>query len=197
MNEIGCQRAIKKLINDNSTVLVDGLVEFGQQRRIKDIVMSVMTAPRDYYFVLVQVNQKTGSSNFTASANENKPHRKIEYTCSLHVVDVAVQSGLQGEEPYELVHEHHRVLCDRIEALICGSYYPGGGTYATYFVDYPTCIPDPESDSAFRLMRSRGNADRSVRIQNMDTMWKDPSADQPTPIFYSVLNFSMIEEWAK
>ena len=155
-----------------------------------------MTPPVEYFFILIQISQKSGLSFSGGSDNQSKPHRKVEYNCSLHVVDVAVQSGIPDEEQYEVAHENHRVLCDRMEALICGSYYPGGGTYATYFEGYPVCIPDVESDSKFKLMRSGGN-DRSVQVQNLDTTWSEPGSDQYTPIFYSTLGFTMVEEWVK
>lgn len=195
MNEVACQRAIRKLIRDNQDVLVSGMVQQGEQRAINDIVLSVATPPTGYYYILIQVTQKTGSS-FDGSAQQSKPHRKAEYNCALHVVDPAIPSGDVGEEQYEVAHTYHRSLCDRIEALICGSYFPGGGAYATYFVGYPACIPDPDSNSVFKLMRARSN-DRSVRVVNMDTNWTEPGSDTYTPIFYSTMSFTMLEEWVR
>lgn len=196
MNEVGCQRAIRKLIQDNEDVLCSEMIQFGQQREIKDVVLSVMTPPVEYYYILVQVLRKIGTNFGGAPGNQAKPHRRAEYNCAVHVLDVAVASGEAGEEQYEMAHTDHRILCDRIEALVCGTYFPAGGTYATYFGGYPICIPDPDSNSEYKLKRGR-TSDRVVNVQNQDTTWTDPNSDQYTPIFYSTLTFTMEEEWVR
>ena len=190
MNQVAAQRAIKKLIKDYASVLVSGIEHQGQAREIEDIVLSPMTAPRAYYHILVQV-QRVDSSSADPIGNQARPKRLAEYEIVIHVVDAAVPSGGAGAEPYVLMHTDFRNLCDGIAALVAGSYWPGGGTYNTYFQSLPLCIRDPDSGSKFIL--KRGGRDRAIRISNLDQTWNDPDTNQWTPIFYSVIEFALQE----
>lgn len=191
MNQVGAQRAIRKLIQDYADILVSGFVHQGEQREIEDVVLSVMTAPRAFYFICVEAANARSQSFGGNAGTEGKPQRVGLYELSVHVVDAALSSGDENEEPYELMHSDFRTLCDRIEAMVCGDEM--SGTYAAYFTCLPLCIPDPESTSEYRLLRQRGT-DRSVRVLNLDTEWQDPNTQQWTPIFYSQIQFSL-EEW--
>jgi len=190
MNGVGCQRAIRRLILDYADVLVAEIEQQGRRREIADVVLSPLTAPRDYYHILVQIRGVRSTSFGGAATNQAKPRRGAQYSCTVHVVDVALPAG--AEEPYEEVHTDFRNLVDGLEALFCGSYWPGSATYGTYFAGLPLCIADPESDSEFSMLRGK-TRDREVRVQNMDHNWTEPNSDQWTGILYSTLDFTLEE----
>jgi len=192
MNEVGCQRAIQKLIQDYASVLTHGHCHGGTYREIKEVTLSVLTPPREYYHIKVQV-QNVREASEISPGNQAKPIRKPVYDCMVHVVDPALPSNMEGEEQYELAHIYFRSMCDGIAAMIPGAYWHSGGAYASYFSSLPICIADPESDSKFSLVRGRQN-DRGVRIQNMDHTWADPTNDVWTPIHYTQITFTLEEQ---
>lgn len=192
MNQVGCQRAIQKLIQDYSSVLTYGHYHGGTYRTIQEITLSILTPPREYYHICVQAQGAMESSEL-APGNQAKPKRRPVYDCMVHVVDPALPSNTEGEEQYELAHIYFRNMCDGIAAMISGAYWHGGGAFASYFPSLPLCIEDPESDSVFSLVRGRNN-DRGVRVQNMDHTWADPTTDVWTPIHYSQITFTLEEK---
>lgn len=192
MNEVGCQRAIRKLIQDHQAVLVAEFQQAGQDRQIADIVLSALTAPRDYYHILVQARETRSTSFGGTVSNQAKPRRGVQYGCTVHVVDVAMPTSVIGDEPYEEVHTDFRNLVGGIAALICGSYWAGSATYGTYFESLPLCIEDPDSNSKFSMLRGK-QRDREVRVQNLDHNWTDPNSDQWTGVLYSTLDFTLEE----
>ncbi|NIR26609.1 MAG: hypothetical protein GWN77_06545 [Gammaproteobacteria bacterium] len=193
MNDVGCQRAVKQLIEGYSSVLTSGFTHQGQVRSIKDIVLSPMTAPRDFYFVYIGITNATTQSFGGNPGNEGKPHRAGKYQCEVHIVDVAIPQG-SDVEPYELMHVDFRELGNRFEAMLTGSYHAGLGTYASYFESLPICLEDTQTDSKFTLERGRG-PDRQVVKENLDHTWYDPDNDTYTPLFYSIIRFNLIEGW--
>lgn len=192
MNVVGCQRAIRQLLQDYSSVLTYGHDHGGTYRTIKEIAISLLTPPREFYHINVQV-QAIQEVSELAPGNEAKPGRRAVYNCMLKVVDPALPSNVEGEEQYELAHIYFRTMCDGIAAMIPGSYWHSGGIYASYFTSLPICIEDPGSDSKFSLVRSK-QGDRSVRVQNMDHSWADTNEEEWTPIHYSEISFTLAEQ---
>jgi len=191
MNQNGARRAVVKLLRDYQDVLVYGFVHQGQQREIKSIYKSAMSALDAYYHMLVQV--ETGQTqNYARQANESKPHRRGGYEMTVHIVDAAIGQGTYVE-PYELMDEDFRELCDRVEALVTGSYHAGLGTYASYFQSLPICIADPNTESKFGLPRG----DRQVRVINLDHTYEDPTNEVYLPLLYSQVKFTLEEEWER
>lgn len=193
MNTIGCQRAIRRLIQDYQDVLVHGHYQLGTYRTIATIALSILTPPNKYYHLGVQVTEAEETSFGKRPGNEAKPNRKAVYKCIVHAADRAMPSGDVGEEQYLEAHTHFRSMCEGIAAMTSGSYWNSGGTYATYFEGLPICIEDPNTDSRFSLVR--GNADdRLVRVQNLDLHWADvDNREAWTPMFYSRIAFSLEE----
>ncbi len=192
MNEVGCQRAIQKLLQDYSGVLTYGHYHGGTYREIKEITLSALTPPREYYHIKIQVQGTTEASEISPG-NQAKPDRRAVYSCMIQVVDPALPSNVAGEEQYELAHIYFRTMCDGIAAMIPGAEWKSGGVWSSYFADLPICIEDPESDSKFSLARAR-QGDRSVKVQNMDHTWADPNNDTWTPIHYSEISFTLVEQ---
>jgi len=193
MNEVGAQRAIKKLIDDYKDVLVDGHYQQGTYRAINEITLSVLTPPRQYYHVKVQVR---GAEDMSfVDRNTAKPRRKPVYDCMIHVADPAKASGTYWAEQYELAHTHFRSMVEGIAALVAGSYWasPINGTYYTYFQSLPICIEDPDTNSKFHIVRG-GRSDRLIRVQNLDHTWQDPDNEVWTPLMYSTIQFSLEEQ---
>lgn len=192
MNEVGAQRAIKNLIETYQDVLVDGHYQQGTYRSIEEVVLSVLTPPRLYYHVTVQV-RGTEDMSFPAR-NIVNPQRNPLYDCMIHVVDVARASGTYMAEQYELAHTHFRSMTEGMVAMLAGSYWasPINGTYYTYFESLPICLEDPDSNSKFKLIKG-GRSDRLIRVQNLDQTWQDPSNEIWTPLFYSTIQFNLEE----
>lgn len=189
MNEVACQRAIQKLIQDYSDVLTYGHIHGGTQRVIQSVALSMFTRPSRYYHIVVQVQQVREASELPPG-NMAKPPRKAIYDCVVHVSDPALPSNVDGEEQYELAHTYFRTMCDGIAAMIPGAEWHSGGIYTSYFEGLPICIADPDSNSVFSLTRGR-QGDRGVRVQNMDTI--DTDNEVWTPIHYSQISFSLEE----
>lgn len=190
MNEIGCQRAIQKLIQDYSSVLTYGHYQNGTYREIKEVTLSVLTPPVEYYHIKVQV-QGVKEASENPPGNQAKPGRRAIYNCMVHVVDPALPSNVSGDEQYEVAHTQFRTMCDGIAAMLAGSEWESCVAYQSYFTGLPICIPDPESDSKFSLIR--GREDRSINVQNMDHTWAEPNTDVWTPIMYTQIGFTLEE----
>lgn len=192
MNTIGCQKAIKQLVDDYAGVLVYDHYQHGTYRAIEEVSISVLTPPRQYYHIKIQVQDVTDASFGGRATNIAKPKRHPLYNCMIHVVDAAIPSGTVGEEQYEEAHTDFRTMCEGIAAMITGSYWAGGGPYQTYFQSQPICLADPNSNSKFSLLRDAN--DRMVKIVNMDQTWADPTTDVWTPILYSQISFRLEEQ---
>lgn len=193
MNEIGCQRAIRQLVQNYQDVLVYGHYQRGAYRSIEEIVLSVLTPPKRYYHVKVQVTDVREVSFAGRPGNEAKPRRRAVYSCIVHLADAALPSGDVGEEQYLEAHTHFRSMVDGVAAMVSGSYWRSGGTYASYFEDLPICIEDPETSSKFSLVRGTAD-DRNVAVQNLDFEWPDVDNEVWTPMFYSRVNFKLEEQ---
>lgn len=193
MNQNGARRAIVKLLDDYKSILTNGFVHQGVSRSIDHIFKSVMTAPQTFYYVLVQVDDSLTRS-YDRNTREAKPHRSGLYGITIHVTDIATVES-DDYEPYEIIDEDFRELCDRIECMLLGTYHAGLGAYGTYFASLPVCIQDPETESKFRL--PRGSSDRQVRVINLDHTWEDPNTDQYVPLLYSQIKFQLEEEWER
>lgn len=190
MNEVGCQRAIQKLIEDNKGILTYGHYHQGSYRAIEEITLSVLTPPREYYHVKIQVGEVSESSFGPRPGNEAKPRRRPVYNCVVHVVDAALPSGIQGAEQYELMHTDFTNMLDGMTALICGSYWQAGGSYGAQFMNTPLCLTDPVTGAEYSLVRDQAN-DRLVRKQNLHHTWVDPDSEVWTPLLYSTLTFRL------
>ena len=195
MNEIGCQRAIRKLIQDYEDVLIDGHYHQGTYREIAEVVLAAITPPREYYHFKVQVTDAEETSFGRRPGNTAKPKRRAVYNCIVHMADLALPSGNLDEEQYLEQHIDFRSMVDGVAAMISGSYWRSGGTYAAYFEGLPICIEDPETDSKFNLVRGAAD-DRSVRVQNLDFEWRETTNDVWTPMFYSRCSFRLEEQIA-
>jgi hypothetical protein len=193
MNEIGCQRAIRQLIQNNEAVLVHGHYHQGTYREIGEIVLAAVSPPTEYYHYKIQITDAEETSFGRRPGNTAKPKRRAVYNCIIHMVDLALASGNLGEEQYLAQHIDFRSMVDGVTAMVSGSYWRSGGTYAAYFVGLPICIEDPESDSSFDLVRGAAD-DRSIRVQNLDFEWRDTNNDVWTPMFYSRCSFALEEQ---
>jgi hypothetical protein len=193
MNQVGAQRAIKNLIDLYSDVLVSGHYQRGTYRTIKDVIYSVLTPPRDYYHVGIQIRGVNEAS--FQDTNTAKPKRVPVYDCMVRVVERALPSGDEGEEQYFEAHAHFRSMVEGMVSLIAGSYWatPIVGSYHTYFEDLPICIQDPESNSEFSLVRG-ARSDRLVKVQNLDHTWFDPNNEVWTPLLISTIQFNLMEQ---
>lgn len=188
MNEIGCQRAIRWLLEQYSDVLTYGHYQNGTYRTIAEIVLSPLTPPQEYYHILVQAEGVKEASDVNPG-NQVKPPRVAIYDCTIHVVDPAFPSNIVNAEQYEVAHEDFRTMCDGIAALIAGSTWHSSSVYSSYFTGLPVCMTDPQSDSKFSMVR--GSGDRGIDIRNMDHTWKDPDNETWTPIMYSRISFKL------
>lgn len=192
MNEVGVQRAIKKLISEYSDVLTEGHYLQGTYMDIKEFAFSAITPPKQYYHVKIQV---IGVEDMSFPArNIVNPTRNPAYDCMVHVVSLARSSGISLEEPYLKIHTYFRSMVEGMVASISGSYWasPINGTYYSYFEGFPVCIEDPDSDLTCKLVKSPRN-DRLIRVQNLDSRWLDPDNEVWVPLLYSTIQFRLEE----
>ena len=170
MNQDGCQRAIKKLIEDNRFALVDGFYHQGTYREISDIVFTPLAPPRAYYFIVVLVDTATEG---TEPASRNMLGRQRNtYACSVHIVDAAITEQ-RDTVPYETMSLDFRAFCDRLVGLLRST----------------NCFTPPSPDmSEFRLL----HPERSVQVRSRDTQWSSAEVGFLS-IFFATLSFTLEE----
>lgn len=171
-NEAAVRRAIKTLINDNGTTLVQDIYQDGIQKQIEQITTSVLTAPSSYFFIAISTTDvrdkvRTGFENSNASI----PPSEAEYDLVIEVTNVATSSS-EDDQMYENVDSDFQTLGDRIVSLIRSTRW----------------ITDSVTSQKYRLV---GN-ERLINKTNLTSIFTEGS--QYYSMLYSRISFTLLEE---
>lgn len=175
MDQVAVLRAVQNLIKTNASTLVSGLTHQGQARGVKTVAVSVLVAPDQYYFFVVQVRRVT--SEAMPSRNIREPGEKCTYNMVVHIADVAIAQA--GEElPYEDMTLDFRRMTDRFIAVMRST----------------RCFsaPSPDNENKFCLPAGPG---RNVTVTNSDRWWSDDMGNGAA-MLYSTVEFNLEETFA-
>ena len=166
MNEKQARLSIRKLLDDNSTTLLSGIIHFGEQREFVHLTTSSATPPTGYYYLAVLA--LTSTSDVAGSVNNPTPRMLVKHDIEIALVDY-IDSVAAEVEVYEGMDQDFQLLGDRIVELL----------EATNF------IVSDDGDS-FRLDRTT-----SVIKTNQHQTWED--AQNWYAMLFANIGFTLIE----
>lgn len=168
MNELRVRAAIKDLIVDNKTVLVQGLFAQGQPRKVHQVTYSASTPPTGYFFVNVSTSTNRDRIRPGFGQTGTASPSETEYTVIIDVSDYI--SGHPAEDQlFEKMDAEFQLFTDRIVALLRGSYWL--------------------IDSNGLMLRL--DNDRTVSKNNFTQSWEE--AAQYHSLLYSRITFQVFE----
>lgn len=172
MNEAAVVLSLKDLIEQNSDILVQGLIHQGVNREIRQVTTSNLTPINSYYFILIYATDPSEKTNPTISRTTRAGTRTTRYPILIEIADEAiVQVG--DEEAYETMHNDFRTFCDRLVDLIEQQNFIG---------------TEPKA----KLERNPAN-DRAVEKRNLSGTWEDTESNNWASL-YAQLSFTLIDE---
>ena len=153
MNESVIAEAVKLLIDNNESLLLDGISYQGSQKSIHQNVTSTLTPPTGYPFILTMCSEVRETSKNERS-NLQLPPRIGVYDMIVEVTEQALV--VAGEEfPYKQMQDDFRLFTDRIVYIIKNE------PWITY-----------NGESA-ELQRVSGESGRRVTKRNLSGYWQD------------------------
>lgn len=169
MNELAVRRAIKDLILNNESTLIQGLVFQGQTRYINQVTYSVLTPPEGYFFITVSVSRANTSTRSGFGRTTALSPSEVEYSVNIDVSDYAIATFGENEM-YEAMDSEFQLFTDRIVSLIRTNYWITDSTGLKFRID----------------------SERTVSKNNLSETWVE--ASQYHALLYTRISFTLLEE---
>jgi len=184
VTEFGVRKGIKKLIEDNSSSLLSGIIQQGEERYFSHVTTSAFTAPTGYYYIAITTTGSRYTSDSASRSTVRNPSSQHTHDVLIEIADSVVAQNID-DEIFEQADGDFRLLVERIVELIRSQ---------VNFIEYEETdsnATDYGQTTKFRLSRANGEADRRVLVRNLSGTWQD--AEQYEALGYCQISFSVEE----